>query len=227
MGAIVADLADQEAGRDGNVTDEQPPGRPRTPGPVPRGSFDALYEGTPPWEIGRPQPALVELAEAGSIGGRFLDVGCGTGEHAMMAAGIGLDATGVDSAPTAIAIAERKARERGLDVRFLVWDALNLGGLGEQFNTVVDCGLFHVFDDADRAAFVASLAAVVPTGGRYHMLCFSDRQPGEFGPRRVSRDEIRASFADGWDVEAVDPVTMEVTFRPEGVRAWRASIVRT
>jgi len=210
------------------VSDPQPPGRPRTPGAVPRGSFDALYEGTPPWEIGRPQPAFVELAGAGAIEGHVLDVGCGTGEHALMAAGLGLEAIGVDSAPTAIAIAQRKAAERGLSVRFLVWDALDLGPLNERFDTVIDSGLFHVFDDADRAAFVDSLRAVVEPGGRYHLLCFSDAQAGEFGPRRVSQDEIRESFAQGWRVESVDAVTMDVTFAraPEGVRAWRASIVR-
>jgi cyclopropane fatty-acyl-phospholipid synthase-like methyltransferase len=169
---------------------------------------------------------LLALADSGALTGRFLDAGCGTGEHALMAAAIGLDATGVDSAPTAIAIAERKAQERGLRARFVVWDALDLGSLDERFDTVVDSGLFHVFDDADRAAFVESLRAAVVPGGRYHMLCFSDRQPGEFGPRRVSQEEIRGAFAEGWRVEAIDAATMEVTFRPEGVHAWRASIVR-
>ena len=58
-------------------------------------------------------------------------------------------------------------------------DALDLGAIGEVFETVLDCGLFHVFDDDDRARLVASLHAVVVPGGRYHMLCFSDRQPGD------------------------------------------------
>ena len=58
------------------------------------------------------------------------------------------------------------------------------------------------------------------------MLCFSDRQPGDYGPRRVSQDEIRESFADGWGVEAIDEAKLEVTFAPEGARAWRATIVR-
>src|SRR6266540_6428787 len=91
--------------------------------------FDALYAGTPPWDIGRPQPAFRALAEAGAIQGRVLDVGCGTGEHVLMAAGLGLEATGVDAAPTAIDAAERKARDRGLSARFLVGNVLELGAL--------------------------------------------------------------------------------------------------
>src|SRR6266542_3717648 len=76
--------------------------------------FEAMYATTPPWDIGRPQPAFLELAETGALRGRVLDVGCGTGEHALMAARVELPATGIDAAPTAIAIAERKARERDL-----------------------------------------------------------------------------------------------------------------
>jgi len=195
-------------------------------GPIARGDFDAMYAGTPPWDIGRPQPAFVELADAGAIGGRVLDVGCGTGEHALMAARLGLDATGVDSAPTAIAIARDKARDRGLQATFLVWDALDLASLDACFDTVLDSGLFHVFDDADRQRFVESLGHALEAGGRYYLLCFSDRQPGEVGPRRISQEEIRAAFAEGWTVDAIDAVTMDVTFGPGGVSAWRAAILR-
>src|SRR2546430_4140141 len=105
----------------------------------PADGFDAMYAGTPPWDIGRPQPAFVELANAGVLRGRVLDVGCGTGEHALMAAGLGLNAVGIDMAPAAIAIAERKARDRGLTARFMVANALELWSLNEQFDTVLDC----------------------------------------------------------------------------------------
>src|SRR3982751_5325793 len=103
------------------MSDTEPPDAvPDLQRPPQREDFDAFYAGTPPWDIGRPQPAFLELAEAGRIRGRVLDAGCGTGEHALMAAGMGLEATGIDAAPAAIAVAERKAGERGLTVRFVV-----------------------------------------------------------------------------------------------------------
>src|SRR5216684_2960381 len=71
-----------------------------------RPDFDEMYAGSPPWDIGRPQPAFLELAEAGGFTGRVLDAGCGTGEHTLMAAARGLDATGIDASAIAIAMAE-------------------------------------------------------------------------------------------------------------------------
>jgi SAM-dependent methyltransferase len=189
--------------------------------------FDALYAGTPPWDIGRPQPAFLALAEAGAVRGRVLDVGCGTGEHVLMAAGLGFEATGVDAAATAIDAAKGKARDRGVTARFLVWDALRLAALGELFDTVLDSGLFHVFQDDDRPRFVDGLRAVLRPGGRYLMLCFSDRQPGAWGPRRVTQAEIRASFDDGWRVDSIEPARFDVTIDPNGAHAWLAAITRT
>ncbi len=210
----------------------EPPATPaeELPGPMrPRRpeDFDAFYAGTPPWDIGRPQPAFLSLAEAGAIRGRVLDVGCGTGEHTLMAAGMGLEATGIDSAPAAIALAEAKARDRGLTAHFLVHDALQLVSLDKQFDSVLDCGLFHVLEDDDRRSFVENLRAVIRPGGRYFMLCFSDRQPGSFGPRRITRDEIRASFDKGWQVDSIEPAKLDIRMGPDGILAWLARITRT
>jgi cyclopropane fatty-acyl-phospholipid synthase-like methyltransferase len=188
--------------------------------------FDAMYTGTPPWDIGRPQGSIRGIADAGGLRGRVLDAGCGTGEHALMAAGMGLEATGIDGSPRAIDLARRKAAERGIDVRFLLADALDLGSLGEVFDTVIDSGLFHVFSDDDRARYVDSLRAATTPGGRVYMLCFSDRFPAGFGPRRVSQEEIRDSFSDGWTVEAIEAVGLEVNFSPDPIPAWLATIER-
>jgi SAM-dependent methyltransferase len=185
-----------------------------------------MYAGTPPWDIGRPQPPFARLAESGAITGRVLDAGCGTGEHVLMAAAAGLDATGIDAAPSAIAAARRKAADRGLSARFVVWDATRLAEFGEQFDTVLDCGLFHVFDDEKRERYVDALGAVVRPGGTYLMCCFSDRQPGDWGPRRVRQDEIRAAFSGGWRIESIEAAEFEVNLDPGVALAWLSVITR-
>jgi 2-polyprenyl-3-methyl-5-hydroxy-6-metoxy-1,4-benzoquinol methylase len=103
-------------------------------------SWDDAYAGdTPaPWDIGRPQPAFVRLADKGLLLGRLLDSGCGTGEQTLLAAAHGADALGIDVSPRAIKQARGKAAERGLNVRFEVADALRLGDLGLTFDTIID-----------------------------------------------------------------------------------------
>jgi SAM-dependent methyltransferase len=197
--------------------------------------WDASYTGgTPaPWDIGRPQPAFVRLADEGRLTGRLLDAGCGTGENALLAASRGADVAGIDVAPTAIARARAKASERGLTARFEVADALDLGPLdlgplGLAVETVIDSGVFHVFSDDDRPRYVASLAAALRPDGACYLMCFSDRQPGTWGPRRVRAEELRAAFSDGWVVESITADTFEInpmngTTR---VQAWLAAIRR-
>lgn len=116
--------------------------------------------------------------------------------------------------------------EHNLPARFTVHDALDLETLAQQFDTVVDSALFHVFSDEERLRYAGGPRRVIPPGGRYLMLCFSDRQPPGFGPRRVSRAEIEAVFADGWRIDEIEPATLEVTTGPAGVRAWRTSATR-
>ena len=191
--------------------------------------FEAHYAGKPGagWEINGPQPTLVQLAREHEFGGRVLDLGCGSGENALMTAGLGLDTTGVDAAPTGIAIASRKARERGLAVRFLVQDVLDLPELNEQFDTVLDCGLFHCFQDENRPALVDALRALVPEGARYFMMCFSDLEPGRWGPHRVTRTQIESSFAAGWRIDRLERTAMAVAFAPGTAAAWLAVMTRT
>ena len=194
-------------------------------------SWDDAYTGNapPPWDIGRPQPVFVRLAGTGLLSGRVLDSGCGTGEHTLLAAAHGADAVGVDASPAAIEQARSKAADRGLKVRFEVGDVLRLSDLGLSFDTVIDSGVFHVFDDDSRAQYVASLASVLRPGGRCYLMCFSDRQPGQWGPRRVSQDELRAAFGDGWTMVAIQAETFDVNPVADlqgSVQAWLATIAR-
>jgi SAM-dependent methyltransferase len=198
---------------------------------VDRATFEDLYAGPAPWDIAGPQRPFVTIADR--ITGPVLDAGCGTGEHALFLAARGLRVIGIDFVDEAIRRARAKAAERGLAVEFLVKDALTLDDWGERFAGVIDFGLFHGFSDDDRLRYVRGLARVVEPGGRLFLACLSDEEPGEVGPRRVSRPELYDAFADGWDVESVQPCRSElnpefteVTFSPGGPRMWLAVVRR-
>ena len=190
-----------------------------------RGSFENLYAGQPRWEIGRPQRALLDVADR--ITGSVLDAGCGTGENALFLASRGQRVTGIDFLAEPITMARQKAAKRGVTATFLVMDALALQERPEVFDNAIDSGLFHVFGDDDRRRYVEGLTSVLRPGGRLFLLCFSDAEPGGQGPRRVSRKEIEDAFAHGWVVESVEPSRYEVrpdpndsSFRDGGLKAW-------
>ena len=190
--------------------------------------FEGAYRtGIPPWDIGRAQPAIVRAAERGLIAGAVIDVGCGTGENALYLASLGLAVVGVDGAPTAIAQAQEKARLRRSSATFVVGDALALGTLGRRFDTVVDCGLFHTFSDADRVTFERSIHDTLRAGGCYVLLCFSELEPGDLGPRRVTQAEIRSTFATGWTIDSVVAERFAARLPGGGTHAWLATLTRT
>lgn len=192
------------------------------------GPWDDTYRsGRAPWDVGHPQSVFVRLADEGAIASPVLDSGCGTGEHALYFASRGLDAAGVDFSHVAIGAARMKAAERGLDAEFFIHDVLDLQSLGQQFRTVVDSGTFHVFNvPSDISRYVESLRAVVAPAGVLHLLCFCDAEPGDFGPRRVSQEDLRAAFGVGWSIESIEPATFDVSPPIGPAKAWLARIVR-
>jgi cyclopropane fatty-acyl-phospholipid synthase-like methyltransferase len=188
-------------------------------------SFNEAYKGSPPWDIGRPQAEFVKIARNDEIRGKVLDIGCGTGENAMYFASLGLEVSGLDAAPLAIQKARRKALERGVRLKFSLGDALHLEKLGQRFDTVTDCGLFHVFSDEERGIFVKSLKAALNESGTYFMLCFSDKESADWGgPRRVSKGEIRKTFGSGWKINYIREARFSTTFNDEGGKALLSSV---
>ncbi len=187
--------------------------------------WDASYlDGPAPWDVGRPQPAIARLGE---LAGPVLDVGCGTGENALHIAATGVPVLGIDVAETAVSIARRKAADRGVDAGFETADALQLDLLAREFETVLDCGLFHTFDGAERHAYTAGLASVTARGGHLYLLCFSDAGPGRLGPHPVSEAALREAFEAGtWRVDSLVPERIETRFDAQGVPAWMARIER-
>ncbi len=192
--------------------------------------WDVSYrnEDPAPWDIGRPQPAMVRLASSGGFTGSVLDAGCGTGENALHVASLGLSVLGVDVAETALAIAREKAKDRGIDAEFALADAFQLVRLGRSFETVMDCGLFHTFDADERQRYVASLSSVTAHSGTLYVLCFSDAAPDTV-PHPISESDLRAAFnpSTGWQIAAIEADRVHTTFHgDDGAPAWLATIKR-
>lgn len=197
---------------------------------------DAYAQGSPPWVIGEPQPAIVDLERLGAIRGAVLDIGCGAGEHTILLASLGYDVVGVDFAPHAVQLARRNAEARGSTARFDTADALALPAV-PRYDTVIDSALFHVFDAGDRPRYVTSLGGVCLPGATVHLLALSDAGRG-FGPQ-VGEADIRGAFTEGWDIESLElttyrgvvgPAHSEALDLPIGTRveepAWLARIRR-
>ena len=196
-----------------------------------RAHFEESYSGDAPWDIGKPQRPFVAVADRATS--PVLDAGCGTGDTSLFFAARGCRVTGIDFTNEAIRRAQAKAAKQELDVAFVEKDALTLADWDARFGTVLDSGLFHVFSDEDRRRYVQGLAHVLQQGGQLFLMCFSDKEPGTEGPRRVSQQELRNAFDRGWDIESIDPVRVEVNprfkeanFSEGGPKAWFATIRR-
>ncbi len=191
-------------------------------------SWEDAYKTTPPWDIGRPQPAFVELVRAGELNmGGVLDVGCGTGENSLYLAEKGFSVVGVDLSTRAIDAAKAKAIERKLKVYFRIANALSLDFKNGYFDNAIDSGLFHTFNDNDRVDFASEIALVLKPDGRYFMLCFSDKEPTNWGgPRRITKEEIETTFSPFFDINYIRDAYFATRIHNNGGRAYLTSATK-
>ena len=195
---------------------------PERPAKVPSERFLPAYDGgpdaPPPWDLGRPQPAILELFDDGEVVGSVLDVGCGTGEHTLLAAERGHEAHGIDLVPAAIDLARAKAAERGLDATFEVLDLYDLPTLGRTWDAAIDCVVFHLVERP--ADYAEAVAEVLRPGGRWWAVAFDPDAPGE-GPRGMTPDEAAAAFGSHrWRFGPVTPTRQLGRGDDRGRGAW-------
>jgi ubiquinone/menaquinone biosynthesis C-methylase UbiE len=115
--------------------------------------------------------ALVE-ALGPEPGDLWLDVGCGAGNLAELAAGAGARVTGIDLSPRLIDVARARAEAGGYDIEYSVGDAENLDLEDASFGKVTSSVAMIFAPDHDAAA--RELARVTWPGGR---LAFSAWTP--------------------------------------------------
>ncbi|WP_433723978.1 class I SAM-dependent methyltransferase [Nocardia sp. CA-129566] len=183
-----------------------------------------VVEGVPmdrlPWDIGRPQPLLVEFEHAGRIAGQVLDIGCGPGDNAIYLASLGYRVAGLDSSTTAIEDARARAASRDVAVTFSVADATRLDGYDARFDTVVSSALFHCLTPEQRRDHVVALHRVMRPGARLIQFCFADQGHSEvYAPHQITEADLRTSFAPpGWSLNTLRTDRMVAIMPPAPVR---------
>ncbi len=173
--------------------------------------FDLQYRFSKPrWDSGVTPPEVVALIEGGSIHGRALDLGCGTGTNAIYLAQHGLSVVGIDFSPKAIATARDKAQRAGVTVDLHVADVTRLDFLREPFDFVLDLGCFHAIDPAERGRYAENLARLTRPGSVFMLYAFSPRPPDQPGPliqiRNVGAtpEQVQQTFASHFALTRIE-----------------------
>lgn len=174
--------------------------------------WDEVYSGPReeiPWDIGVPSEHLIDLVEKKKLKPcQALDICCGTGTEAIYLAKKGFEVSAIDVSKKAIKIAELKAEEAKVNVDFRVGNVLEMPFQDESFDFVNDRGCFHAFAPEYRKWFADEVSRVMKARGRYLLRCFSDKEPGDWGPHRISRQEIRNTFSDLFEICSVGDVEL-------------------
>lgn len=145
----------------------------------------------------------------------YLDLACGTGAVAELAAKAGADVTGIDLAPVLIETAKERAKELGLDIDYRVGDCENLDVPDASFDRVSStCGVMFA---PDHEATASELARITKPGGKIAMVnwtpeggvgaMFRVMAPFQPGPPPSSpfdwgkRDRVQELLGDAFDLE--------------------------
>ncbi|MEV0122253.1 class I SAM-dependent methyltransferase [Streptomyces sp. NPDC050703] len=192
--------------------------------------YEAFYLGQPmvagtaspypkvPWDIGEPQPAVVELEQSVDFHDPVLDAGCGPGDNAIMLALRGHRVTAFDSSPAVLATARERAATAGADVEFVEADATRLEELaGRRFATVLDSALYHCLGDEERHRYLAALRQVTAPGARLHLVCWAAGTPGVRQPMVVSEENLRTIVGAHWDISEVRRTSLTTAVVPDAL----------
>jgi methyl halide transferase len=178
--------------------------RPMPAGILPHGKqgfelierWDRPYRGQqrPGWDTGLVAEDLKRAVEEGKIKPcRVVELGCGSGTNAVYLASRGFDVTAIDVAPTALGIAQAKADEAGVRVRWLLADVLNLPELGT-FDLIFDRGCYHNVRYVDATGFVQAMRRLTDPGSRALIVSLN-----RDGPPGIREATMREDFSESFD----------------------------
>jgi len=150
--------------------------------------FNLAYYQKPIWDTGI-TPQELQSFISSHVPGNALDLGCGTGTNVIALAKSGWQVIGVDYAPRAIQIAEKKAQQNGVKVKFLLDDVTRLDSISENFDLILDMGCFHSLSPKYHLNYIANIDRLLATNGTFLLYVFFKNLVTDQGPG-VTEDDI-------------------------------------
>jgi SAM-dependent methyltransferase len=176
----------------------------------------AYRVGFHPWEdLAEHQPfadALVGLFEREEQGkeppyGKALDLGCGSATWGVRLAARGWHVTGVDNVPKALARAEERIRETGVNMRVILGDVTQLESvIGSDYHLILDTGTFHGLTPAQRLDMGRETTSIAAQDATVILDCFSPRRRGPL-PRGCTQADVEAAFPAWRITDVIDADT--------------------
>lgn len=176
-----------------------------------------------PWQIGRPQPAVLGLADTRQLRGRLLDLGCGTGHNAILAAQVGASVVGIDIDPDALAEARRAAAADNVEADFRRLGIEDLDGLDAgPFDVILDSLLFQALSPRLRARYVDNVTALAAPEATLFVLAYAAGQVDI--PHHLEPGGLRRWFEPRWLLESATRTIVDTRRHPLGASGWLYSL---
>ena len=164
------------------------------------------------WDKGVPSPPMKQYLERHVVRGRALVPGCGRGHEVALAVEHGLDATGLDIAPTGVA--EARALYPHLAERFVTGSLFDPPTeMRGAFDVVLEHTCMSALPPAMRPDYRRGIDLTLRRGGLLIGVWFinPDLDPGEEGPPYpFSVADLTALFAEGYEI--VEDYVPDVAF---------------
>jgi SAM-dependent methyltransferase len=167
--------------------------------------WDAAYRtGQVFWDRAAPSPPMRQYLERHPVQGRALVPGCGRGHEVALAVEMGLDATGLDIAPTGLK--EARALYPRLASRFVLGDLFDPpAALRGTFDVVLEHTCMSALPPALRSSYRRGIDLLLKPGGLLIGVWYinPDLEPGDEGPPfPFPVPALTALFADGFEIVA-------------------------
>lgn len=183
---------------------------------------ESYKQGSPPWDIGKPDFNLIQTVKTCPIAScKALDIGCGTGDNVIWLSQQGFQVVGIDSSDIAIERAKEKAAKASATCTFVVLDFLHGHVEEAPFRFAFDRGCFHVMPSSeDRQRFAEQVHSILEEGGRWLSLVGNaDEKRDVPGPPQRSAREIVTAVEPYFEILSLVSSHFE-THLPTPPRAW-------